>query len=294
MEKSTELMPIEAMGMKSGYMDMGGDHVCVFNKEKTKIWTNGGVGPDAHRQGKHIVAKDNAYKEWLLAFCPTGDGKETGVRRIGLNGVCQTRANRELLVTEEGSDVRDARRNDTVTFILGKYGYGLDDLVDKLKKAHNGSEQILTKVIHRVRHAEMDELNAWKRVLSKYIKMPVERIIEKGGSALRTEALKNHAELIKNREEIYKRNIGVVDERKKLHTQVYGLLRSYCSSGLAKLESHGLISSSEREVYGERIKEFLKNVYREINVEYHYYQVLENNLRSAETEVDHSWIDEWE
>ena len=118
------------------------DHVCLCDKEGRHNWNCFGRGRsdilnnDVRRL---CVASGNA--EWLAeVYGREAEGKSgrgnhdpsaAGVCEL-FNGVCQNAANRLLALTGENYDVSKARGNELVVLAFGKYGFGIDDFIQKV------------------------------------------------------------------------------------------------------------------------------------------------------------------
>lgn len=61
-----------------------------------------------------------------------GDPAAAGVVEL-LHGVCQNASNRMLAMTEENLDVSKAGGNELVVLAFGKYGFGIEAFIDRLK-----------------------------------------------------------------------------------------------------------------------------------------------------------------
>ncbi len=121
------------------------DHVCLYDKEGSHNWNCFGRGrSDIHNKDvrKLCVASGNA--EWLAEiYGREAEGKggrgnqdppAAGVCEL-FNGVCQNVANRLLAITEENYDVSKADGNELVVLTFGKYGFGVEKFIQKVKES---------------------------------------------------------------------------------------------------------------------------------------------------------------
>lgn len=119
------------------------DHTWLSTESGPHNWNCYGRGrsnnhdADARRMG---VVHGNVA--WMAAvYGPNAEGRSgrgdndpaaAGVVEL-LHGVCQNAANRMLAMTEENFDVSKAAGNELVVLAFGKYGFGVDQFIERLK-----------------------------------------------------------------------------------------------------------------------------------------------------------------
>jgi len=151
---SISMIEIEAYSLPSSSFVPDDAHVFVIDVSRSIEWRNKGGGwTDSRPRTK--VASTRAYKEWVLDFIPPNNLEKSGII-FGLNGVCQTYANLELLIAENEASVKSAAKNYVCVWCFGKYGLGLENLKNLLKKSYN--EVIKTHT---------DPYNALPKILSR-------------------------------------------------------------------------------------------------------------------------------
>ena len=138
---------IEVYAMPTGYdcealKGFRLDHVCMYDKEGSHNWNCFGRGrSDIRNNDARILCIASGNAEWLAeVYGRDAEGKggrddkdplAAGVCEL-FNGVCQNVANRLLAMTEENYDVSKASGNELVVLAFGKYGFGIDDFIQKV------------------------------------------------------------------------------------------------------------------------------------------------------------------
>ncbi|MCD8137645.1 MAG: hypothetical protein LUH01_17515 [Parabacteroides gordonii] len=254
-----ELMPIEAYSMPSSTFVPNDSHVMVINTARDTEWDDfdGGWGDS---RTKTLQTRSNAYKQWLLNFCPPAtQPTDTGITFL-LNGVCHHAANRLLAVTDGKTNVRIAPGNEYSIFFFGKYGLGLADFKNRLKVSFQKTAQeyflpndLLDDALKRIDDSWMEELQSWRIIAEKEGGLDVKSILEKnvsGGFNVATQRLKN---FIAEREILYDNFRGNKDE---LHKQLGALIYKHAESYLDYL-TPGYIDANTRDMTLKRLQDFL-------------------------------------
>ncbi len=174
MRDDLEMRGIEAYAMPSSTYVPNDSHCFVVSLDRKDCWRN--YGRCWNDKGEKIrVAQTNAYWQWLNDFCPPLNYQKCGIN-FGINGVCHTYANRELLIGEDEVDVRKAMKNHVCVSIFGKYGFGLAQLKQLLKDSFLRTQKLvimddslLDTVLKRVDNFLDDEVDAWYKVFLEYV-----------------------------------------------------------------------------------------------------------------------------
>jgi hypothetical protein len=132
------------------------DHVFIISSENNNWNCFGGGKEEACKQ--YEIASTQGFIEWArLVYGPENEGREgrppnaypaADVTEL-YNGVCQNVANRILLLADTNIDVRKAHGNALVTLLYGKYGFGIDIFIEKIKST---ARQL------NVTHLELDKV----------------------------------------------------------------------------------------------------------------------------------------
>ena len=143
------------------------DHVFVTSS-KPNNWNCFGGGIQEARE-EFVIASSQGYMEWAqLVYGPENEGKggrqpnafpATGVTEL-FNGVCQNAANRILAFTDDNIDVRKAGANALVTLLYGKYGFGIEAFIERVKTTATNlgvAENVLTKILERISQGQTAE-----------------------------------------------------------------------------------------------------------------------------------------
>lgn len=254
-----ELMPIEAYSMPSSTFVKNDSHVMVINTTRDTEWDDFGGGWSDGRT-KTLQARSNAYKQWLLNFCPpAAHPTDTGITFL-LNGVCHHAANRLLAVTDGKTNIRIAPGNEYSIFFFGKYGLGLADFKNRLKVSFQKTVQeyflpheILDDVLKRIDDSWMEELQSWRIIAEREGGLNVKSILEKsvsGGLSVATQRLKT---FIAEREILYDNYKG---NKGELHRQLGTLIYKHAESYLNFL-TPGYIDADTRDTTLQRLRYFL-------------------------------------
>lgn len=258
-KSNMSLMTVEGYAMDGyGYGIKGSDHCFVVTGDRKISWTNNGGGWDDPRQ-KTLVAQTRAYKEWMMEFVPPTNLKKCGID-FGVNGLCQTYANRELLMGEDRADAHKAGKNYVCVFFFGKYGLGLADLkqllrdsYNKVMASYNDPYNALNKVLGKVDDYLDDELAAWRQVGIEYGHIPIDEIMAKNPSGGLATARARLQDYINEREALYQQNKGSWGVRGK----VKDLIQKHCDEYLEMLADIRYITNSDKKTYSDNIKKFL-------------------------------------
>lgn len=118
------------------------EHVWVSTEIGPHNWNCYGRGrPENHAQGTRLLGTATGNIDWMAAvYGPEAEGKggrDDDPAAAGCvelyHGVCQNAANRILAMTEENADVSKAAANEIVTLAFGKYGFGVEKFIERLK-----------------------------------------------------------------------------------------------------------------------------------------------------------------
>ena len=157
------------------------DHVWVSTEVGPHNWNCFGRGrADNHILESRLIGMATGNIGWMAAvYGPEAEGRggrDNDPAAAGCvelyHGVCQNAANRILAMTEENADVSKAAANEIVVLAFGKYGFGVDAFIERLKETAaslNGqnpgavSEEELKRTLENVRQgttvkAEFDAL----------------------------------------------------------------------------------------------------------------------------------------
>lgn len=260
------LNTIEAYAIPSDWRAIGDSHAFVVSKDRSNQWTNHGRGWGT--PGAFLVASAQSYWEWLVAFVPPGTtdsqlDSSCGIT-FGVNGVCHTYANRELLVANAASDVGRAPKNEYALFFFGKYGMGrpqlrkrLEDSYQRMTTRYNDPYGSLASVLARMDDYLEDELCAWKKMCEDVAKIPVDQILQRspvGGKRIASERLQSY---IDERESLYQDFLRGTYSESGLRAAVKAAIVKHTSSYLSWLVEIGYITSSESDYYLKNTRTFL-------------------------------------
>lgn len=263
---SMKLINVEAYAVPSSYLVSGDSHCFVVTEDKVTSWTNHGRGWSG--EGETKVAVNRAYKEWLWEFVPPSNVDKCGIDFLE-NGVCQTFANRELLIGEDAADVSKAAKNYVCVVFFGKYGMGLKQLKQLLTDSYNkimiscsDPYNALNKVLARVDDTVDDELRAWRQVGIEYCHIPIDEIMAKSPHGGLVTARGRMTRIIEKREKIYQDFIDSHKEGgdKKLYKDIWSLIQSEVDDYLNMLADIGYITQSEKRVYSHYVDVFLESM----------------------------------
>lgn len=165
-------MPTKAdpgAGLPAGYPL---DHTSVSGVVSGVEWGCYGRTPsDPQAVDKRVIAEGEGDELWAAAI--GGKDGYAGIK-LGITGACQQNANRLLLPA--GIDVDKAHGNELATPVFGKFGFGIPDLLNRIKdgahtvnKEHPGriSEKKVAAVIQHIKSNNTEELPIMERYLEQ-------------------------------------------------------------------------------------------------------------------------------
>ena len=264
------ILMTEAYAMPSSTYVQDDSHAFLVSLDRTLCWAN--YGRCWNGQGdKILVAKQNSYKEWLMEFCPPQDLLRCGII-FGINGVCHTITNRELLIGENDVSVKDATKNFVTVSVFGKYGFGLNELKKLVKDSFDRanlkvmmSQDMLERVLNRIDNTLDDEVNAWKQLMENYFYLKISDIISEHNNAL--ENLKNMVIiLLEKREKIFNdyNNLSVI-KRNEYEKQIFLLLLNNVYSYLDFLLNENYISKEQNNISKQNVVKFFKTLFKVVD-----------------------------
>ena len=265
------LLPVEGYSlMPGGIWGHEGSHCFVISIDRSIVWANWGGGwSDTRTRTK--LCETRMYKEWALNCAPAGSSIKVGVR-FGVNGVCHTAANRELLISIESACVKKALSNDLVTFFFGKYGMGLNELKTLLRESYNQTMQnytdsydALTKVLKKVDDYIDDEIEVWKSV-GKKMGMDVDDIMKKplGGIVYAKNRLQKY---INDREDLFQKCLDKKVNENELKKQLKPLIIKHMTDCLDYLVDVNYITALQKATYKTNLNSFLSKFIATINAQ---------------------------
>lgn len=256
------LVNIEAYSMPSSTYVPDDSHCFVITKDRKEEWRNRGGGWTDKRP-KTLVAENQAYTEWLREFVPSTNIDKCGIK-FGLNGVCHTYANRELLIGQRDVTVWDAPKDYVCMVFFGKYGIGISELKQLLTVSYNNVTNLyidpydaLNKVLKRVDNYIDDELKAW-RLLSMDLGIPVDRILAKNRSAGIATAKIRLQKLIDARETLYQQHTNR-DDVYGFRSELKALIQNHATDYLNYLHNINYITISEKNLYINSMNKFFND-----------------------------------
>ena len=260
------ILKTEAYAMPSSTYVPDDSHTFFVTEDKTMCWAN--FGRCWEDEGdRTLVAKQNSYKEWLLEFCPPDDYGKCGIN-FGLNGVCHTTANRELLIGEYDVSVKEASKNFVTVSIFGKYGYGIDILKNLVTESFTRAnykvmmtQDMLDTVLARIDNTMDDEVNAWKQLMETYFQLQISDIISQHEDALN--GLKQMiSTLFGEREALYKKFVNSQILRTEYQIEIYKLLTSTIFNYFDFLTNNNFINSQQEEIVKQNATKFLNSLFK--------------------------------
>ena len=118
------------------------DHTWLSTESGPHNWNCYGRGRDNnHDPDARLMGVAHGNVQWMTeVYDPKAEGRSgrdnnpaaAGVVEL-LHGVCQNATNRMLAMTEENLDVSKAAGNELVILAFGKYGFGVDRFIERLK-----------------------------------------------------------------------------------------------------------------------------------------------------------------
>ncbi len=261
------ILMTEAYAMPSSTYVPDDSHAFLVSLDRTLCWANYGRCWNAPGE-KILVAQQNSYKEWLLEFCPPNDLIRCGIV-FGLNGVCHTITNRELLIGESDVSVKDASKNFVTVSIFGKYGFGLDNLKKLVTDSFNRAnlkvmmtQDMLETVLARIDNTLDDEVSAWEQLIENYFSLQISEIVSMHEDAL--EKLKNMiTTLLEGREKIYNDffNLSVIT-RQEFERQIYVLISSNVFNYFDLLCDSNYINNEQDDIAKQSADKFFKALFK--------------------------------
>jgi len=274
-------MAVEAYALPCTYYLPDTAHCFVVSLDRRICWRNYGRGWDDGGSRTNI-ANNQSYKEWLLEFVPQDNLSKCGIN-FGVNGVCHTFANRELLIGENNVDVHLSAKDYACVFFFGKYGIGLNKLKEILRQSYqqvtrdyNDPYGALNQVLQRVDNYLEDELRAWRLVAIEYGKIPVDAILAKNPVGGLNEASRRLQALINERESLYQQNLDGKISAVEFKRKYNDLIQMRTDDYLNMLRSINYITESERSMYSNNIKAFLHGFQRSVDLQME--EILKNGV----------------
>ncbi len=263
------ILDTEAYAVLSNTYVANDSHAFLVSLDRSMCWAN--FGRCWGDQGEfNLIAKQKSYQEWLLEFCPPNNYFKCGII-FGINGVCHTFTNRELLIGKNDVDVREAAKNFVTTAIFGKYGYGLKQLKKLIKDSYNTAnmkvifpEDALETVLARVDNTLDDEVSAWQQLIEEYGKLSITEICEEYEDALKQlEDMITH--LLSEREENFdnflNKNLARLDYEKNIHT----LLTTSVCDYILFLGNNNYISEEIKNETIFNLRDFFNKLFKVID-----------------------------
>ena len=260
------ILMTEAYAMPSSTYVPDDSHTFLVSEDKTMCWAN--FGRCWEDEGdRTLVAKQKSYKEWLLEFCPPDDYGRCGIK-FGLNGVCHTTANRELLIGEDDLSVKEASKNFVTVSIFGKYGFGIDVLKNLVKDSFTRAnykvmmtQDMLEKVLARIDNTMDDEVNAWKQLMETYFDLQISDIISQHEEALNN-LKKMINTLFSGREALYQKFLNSQILRTEYQYEIYQLITSTVYNYFDFLVNSNYINSEQYNNVKEKAVKFFKSLFK--------------------------------
>lgn len=118
------------------------DHVWVTTESGPHNWNCFGRGrAENHAPGSRLIGTATGNIDWMaVVYDPAAEGRggrDNDPAAAGCvelyHGVCQNVANRILAMTEENADVSKAAANEIAVLTFGKYGFGVEAFIERLK-----------------------------------------------------------------------------------------------------------------------------------------------------------------
>ena len=261
-----EFKIVEAYAMPSSTYVPNDSHCFVVSIDRKDCWRNYGRCWDD--KGEKIkVAENNSYWQWLIDFCPSLNYQKCGIN-FGINGVCHTFANRELLIGENSSDVKEAMKNHVCVSIFGKYGFGLAQLKQLLTDSFNRTiklvemdESLLPKVLNRVDDFLDDEVEAWYKVFLEYVAMTS---IVLDNPKTKKAIQEMIIQLVESREAFYLKLLDGEYSEQQFKEVIKNLLQEKGINFLNTIKLYGLIDDVELANYIKNYKMYLLLVFKAI------------------------------
>lgn len=269
-QKLLNLVTLEAWALPSDMYIEGDSHTFVVTQDKTTAcWHNFGRCWEDAGPRRTMVASVEVFYEWMNNFCPASDILKCGLY-FGLNGVCHTYANRELLLGVEPADVKKASKDYVVVFIFGKYGLGVDTLKQLVKTSFEETrknfplpDNALDMVYERIDGRFPDEFEAWRQTLDEYI-MPIDTIWSKDRSKLEKDFMDRLMALDDQKQKLY----GLVEQRQisgpEMIRRVHAAYHTFLVEYLAFLQGGGYITIEEQAQYQKKGDDVFLRIFKNV------------------------------
>ncbi len=244
------ILDTEAYAVLSNTYVPNDSHAFLVSLDRKMCWAN--FGRCWGDKGEfNLIAKQKSYQEWLLEFCPPENYFKCGII-FGVNGVCHTFTNRELLIGENDVDVREAAKSFVTTAIFGKYGYGLDELKKLITDSYNIANMkvmfppnTLETILARIDNTLNDEVNAWQQLIEEYGKLSLIEICKEHNDVL--DMLKNNVNnLLYEREKIFNYFIKSNLSRQQYEKNIHSLLITNTNNFITFLGNNNYIDENTK------------------------------------------------
>jgi hypothetical protein len=261
----------------SGYFGQPGSHGFVTNLDHTIEWTNHGGGYDGRT--KTLAGSSKMYWEWSKNFVPTTNVDKCGVS-LGVNGVCHTFANREMLLTQDGPSMKGTFMDYPIVVFFGKYGLGINKLKELLKSSYDTTMasyadpyNAYNKVIARLEPDAFldDELDAWIE-MAKAWGIKVDEIMSKP-LASRTYAKMRIHTLVNEREAIYQKYLdGQITGIGNMQKQIVERVRVNMSNCMDFLVQIDYMTQAEKDSCTTAMNTYLNNLIGHLSTEREFFR----------------------
>ncbi len=260
---------IEAYAMPSSTYVPDDSHAFVVTEDRSNCWAN--YGRCWNDKGDRVlVAKQRAYKEWFLEFCPPNNYAQVGIN-FGVNGVCHTVANRQLLIGEDDVNVSQAPKNFVTVSVFGKYGFGLKILKQLITDSYNRAllkvdmpDTFLNEVLARIDNTMDEETEAWIQLIEEYIALPISSIVTQHTDAL-DRLHEMIATLLNNREMAYEELIKDLSKQADFEKNIYILLTTNLKNYIEFLFANAYISDQNRQMALNNLTNFFNQLFKIID-----------------------------
>jgi hypothetical protein len=261
----------------SHYFGQDGSHGFVTNLDHTIQWTNHGGGFDDRK--KTLAGSSQMYWEWSTNFVPTTNVDKCGVD-FGVNGVCHTLANREMLLTQDGPSMKGTFMDYPIVVFFGKYGLGINRLKELLKSSYDTTMasyadpyNAYNKVIARLEPDAFldDELDAWIE-MAKAWGLKVDEIMSKP-LASRTYAKMRIHTLVNEREAIYQKYLdGQITSTGDMQRQIVERVRVNMNNCMDFLVQIDYMTQAEKDSCTTTMNTYLTSLIGHLRAERAYFR----------------------